>query len=149
MKVSKITVGKLYNLGNYEHVRYELTVDVKENESAETAIKGIEKLIVGLAPMCNLGVKTSIDLQRMRAEIEAMKTMPVVDWERRYGHCEGIASEVIQRYQKSYDEELAKTTAANNRAKRARELFDDLGGTAEWKDCKTDWSDDWDDDSQF
>ena len=32
MKITKITVGRLHNLGNYEHVRYELTVEVPEGQ---------------------------------------------------------------------------------------------------------------------
>ena len=43
MNITKITIGRLYNLGNYEHVRHDLTVEVKDGESAATAITGMEK----------------------------------------------------------------------------------------------------------
>ena len=67
--------------------------------------------------------------------------MPVVDWERRYGHCKRPAAEVIDRYQKSLEEETIKSQAAIDQARRARKLFDDLGGAAQWKDAKLDWDD--------
>lgn len=146
MNVTKITVGRLYNLGSYEHVRYEITVEVKETESAALAITGIERILSGLAPISKQGVKTQGELQRLTEEVERMKTMPVVDWERQYGHCKGSAAEVIERYQKSLEEEALKTHACLNRAAIARRLFDDLGGAAVWKDAKLDWEDDYDDD---
>ena len=65
------------------------------------AIKGVEKLLEGLKPLSNCSVQSVANLAGKKAEIDAMRTMPVVDWERRYGYCEGSAAEVIQRYQKS------------------------------------------------
>jgi hypothetical protein len=141
MNVTKITIGRLYNLGNYEHVRYDLTVEVKDGESAATAILGMEKILAGLAPLKNACIKSAGELQRLANEVEEMKTMPVVDWERRYGHCKGSAAEVIDRYQKSLEEEAIKSQAAIDRARKARKLLDDLGGAAQWKDAKLDWDD--------
>jgi len=152
MKITKITIGRLYNLGNYEHVRYELTAEVKDGESATTAITGMEKILVGLAPLKNACIKSAGELKRMANEVEEMKTMPVVDWERRYGHRKGTASEEIDRYQKSLEDETIKRNVALDRARQARKLFDDLGGAAQWKDAKLDWddydNDDYDNDDQ-
>lgn len=141
MNITKITIGRLYNLGSYEHIRYELTAEVKDGESAATAITGMEKILAGLAPLKNACIKSAGELQRLANEVEEMKTMPVVDWERRYGHCKGSAAEVIARYQKSLEEETLKSQAAIDRARKARKLFDDLGGAAQWKDAKLDWDD--------
>jgi hypothetical protein len=41
MNITKITIGRLYNLGSYEHVRYELTAEVPQGESPATAIIGM------------------------------------------------------------------------------------------------------------
>ena len=141
MKITKITIGRLYNLGNYEHVRYDLTVEVGENESAAEAVKGMENIISGLKPLKNCNIKEARELQRRAEEVENMKTMPAVEWDRHYGHCKGTPSEVIERYQKSLEEDALKTHLAVDRAKRARELFDDLGGAAQWKDAKLAWDD--------
>jgi hypothetical protein len=142
MRVSKITIGRLYNLGSYEHVRYEISVEVPEGESADAAFKGLAKILNGLKPLSKLGIKSQEELERSAAEIERMRTMPVVDWERQYGHCKGTAMEVIERYQKAHDEEQAKTDAARERFDKARDLLDDLGGAAVWKDAKLDWDND-------
>ena len=139
MNITKITVGRLYNLGSYEHVRYELTVEVKDGESAATAITAIEKILSGLAPL--KGIKSDLELKQKRVEIERMKVMPLVDWERQYGHYAGTAAEVIKRYEEAQAEEIIKAAFVKSRALIARQLFDDLGGAAQWKDAKLDWED--------
>ena len=139
MNITKITIGRLYNLGSYEHVRYELTAEVPEGESAAEAVTGMEKILAGLAPTKNAGIQTAAEIAHKTKEIQDMRTMPVVDWQRRYGHCTGSAAEVIARYEASLQEEIEKREKVLARAKRARELFDDLGGAAKWKDAKLDW----------
>ena len=136
MRISKITVGRLYNLGNYEHVRYELTVEVKEGESAATAIIGVEKILAGLKPIERCGVPEEHEIERAKREVDEMRKMPVAEWERRYGHCVGTPSEVIARYEASLKENQDKREAALKHAQMARELFDDLGGASEFKDAK-------------
>lgn len=140
--ITKITVGRLFNLGNYEHVRYELTVEVPEGASAATAITAVEKILCGMKPLEKLCIASALDIERKQAEVAEMKTMPAVEWERRYGHCKGAPSEVIERYEKDLEECAEKRFKAIERAKTARQLFDDLGGTESWKDAKLDWEDD-------
>ena len=142
MNISKITLGRLYNLGSYEHVRYELTAEIQQGESAADAVTGMEKILAGLAPLKNACINTESEIAHKTKEIQDMKTMPVVDWQRRYGHCTGTAAEVIARYEASLHEEIEKREKALARAKRARQLFDDLGGASKWKDAKLDWQDD-------
>lgn len=141
MKVTKITIGRLYNLGSYEHVRYELTAEVPEGESAAKTVTALERVLSGLSPLKNACINSESEIERKKLEVEEMRTMPVVDWERRYGHCKGAAAEVIARFEKSLTEEIQKRNKALERAKKARELFDDLGGAANWKDAKLDWED--------
>lgn len=141
MNITKITIGRLYNLGSYEHVRYELTAEIKDGESAKDAVTGMEKILAGLAPLKTACISTESEIAHKTKEIQDMKTMPVVDWQRRYGHCTGTAAEVIERYETSLQEEIEKRDKAVSRSKRARELFDDLGGAAKWKDAKLDWQD--------
>ena len=50
MNITKITIGRLYNLGSYEHIRYELTCEIPSGESPATALIGLEKLIGALNP---------------------------------------------------------------------------------------------------
>ncbi len=141
-RISRISVGRVYNLGNYEHVRYELTVEIPEGESAATAITGVEKIIAGLSPLKNACIKNPSEIERARKEVEEMRVMPAVDWERRYGHCKGTPSEIIERYEAQLNEDIAKAASAIARAKCARSMFDNLSGAAEWKDAKQNWSND-------
>lgn len=142
MNITKITIGRLYNLGSYEHIRYELTVEVPQGESPATAITGMEKILAGLAPLKNACIKSADELERMARAVEAMKTMPAVEWDRHYRGYEGTPTEIIERHQKSLEEDSVKSKAAIDRAKHARKLFDDLGGAANWKDAKLDWEND-------
>lgn len=43
MNVTKITIGRLFNLGSYEHVRYELTVEIREEAQNVARRKSSER----------------------------------------------------------------------------------------------------------
>lgn len=139
MNISRITVGRLFNLGNYEHIRYELTVDVKEGESASSAITAIESILEGMKPLRTCCIETESEIAHAKKRLEAMRTMPAVQWEREFGGGEGTPSEIIQRCEQDLNEKIQKRTAAMETAKTARRLFDDLGGASQWKDAKLDW----------
>ncbi len=141
MNITKITIGRLYNLGNYEHVRYELTAEIPEGESPRLAVVGMEKILAGMKPVRTLCVDSEHEIKRMHAEVLKMETIPAEQWARDYGHCVGTREEVIERYKSSYNKAVEQREAALALASRARELFNDLGGAADWKDAKVDWED--------
>ena len=64
MQITKITIGRLYNLGSYEHVRYELTAEVPAGESAATAIIGMEKLMSALSPKTSTHSRDELDREK-------------------------------------------------------------------------------------
>lgn len=141
-RITRITIGRLYNLGSYEHVRYELTVEIPEGESPTVAVMGMEKILEGMKPVKTLPVDNEWEIKRKHDEILRMENLTGDQWQREYGHCVGSREEVIERYKTSHNEAVQKREAALARASRARALFDDLGGAAEWKDAKLDWDDD-------
>lgn len=49
-KVSSITVGRVYNLGNYENMRYELTIELREDEHPGPVISHLEIVFKALNP---------------------------------------------------------------------------------------------------
>ena len=49
-RVSRLTLSRLHNLGNYEHVRYEITVEVPEGASAAGTFRRLEQLLNELEP---------------------------------------------------------------------------------------------------
>lgn len=49
--VKTITIAKLYNTGNYEHVRYELSVEVPQGCSAKDTFLDVGSIIASLGPI--------------------------------------------------------------------------------------------------
>ena len=145
MKVSKITIGRLFNKGNYEHIRYELTVEVKDGESSTDAVINLERILEALKPLSTLCLPSERELQQKAKEIERIKTMPEVEWERTYGGYKGTPAEIIERHQAALNEGSLKRESALQRAQAARAAFDNLGGIAEHRDAKLDWETDYDD----
>ena len=141
-RISKITVGRLYNLGDYEHIRYDLTVDIPEGESAAQAISAVERIMAGLKPLRRQCLSSETDLAHAAGEIQRMKEASDEIWQRNWGHCTGTRPEVIARYEEQHAENTAKRHQAIATAAKARALFDDLAGAEHFKDAKLDWQDD-------
>lgn len=142
MNIAKITIGRLYNLGNYEHIRYELTVELKEGDKARDALIGMENILSGLKPLDRCGIASEQDIQREEKRIEEMRKLPVAEWDRQYGHCKGTPSEVIARFEEGLKQMKDKRAEALNRAALSRQFLDNLGGAAFWKDAKDNWETD-------
>lgn len=145
MNITKITIGRLYNLGNYEHVRYELTADIPAGESPATCLIGMEKLLAALNPARPPGVPTLGDIKSAEDRLALTYEMTDEEIARKYGKCRALVLHKMNKEllakrtrQQSYDAELA----------RARKQLDDLAGAANYVDAKRDWHDD-DYDVQF
>lgn len=135
--VSKITIGRLYNLGNYEHIRYELTVDVAPGEAGK-AIVAAENLIAALNPKQPVGVTSRKVLAAGQAKIDEVKAMSDDEVARRHNRSKAVA---IHELEQQYSEQLRLLILWETRQAWARKLFDDLGGASELKDAKQDWDD--------
>lgn len=68
MKVSRFTIARLYNIGHYEHVRYELTIDIAPEDSPRTAFVDAERILSMLDPRGRLYTQEEIDRERKRFE---------------------------------------------------------------------------------
>ena len=144
MKVTRITVGRVFNLGNYENVRYEISVDVPEGESPATALVGMEKIISALSPKTSTHSRSELDREKHRVEEmrHALAGKGEEEFRRNHGHFVGTPDEYIARCAQSNAENVAKRDAWEARREKARQLLDDLGGAAIWKDAKLDWETD-------
>ncbi len=150
MNITKITIGRLYNLGSYEHVRYELTAEVPQGESAATAIIGLEKILTALSPKNSTHSRDELDRQKRQLEAMHRKLSDEGpdEFRRYYGHeFVGTPEEYIARCEESHAQDVAAREAWEARSAKARKLLDDLGGAANFKDAKLDWecSNDFDD----
>jgi len=145
MNVSRITFDRLYNLGSYEHVKYSLSVDVEKGESSYDALLGVERILESLRPESKCCVKTRGELERSLHHIRQLRIDLAEkgddEFIRRYGHFVGTPLEYIERCDRMHHEEVAKREKYEARAAKARQLLDDLGGAAKWKDAKLDWED--------
>lgn len=122
-RVSRITAARLHNLGNYEHVRYEVSVDVPEGASASRVFSNIERVLAGLDPKPPVAAH---DLHRAAAALK----MPVEEWpEWERGNLE------------AYRNYIAEDAAWRAGQKLAREALDAIGGTSVYTDAKEQWDD--------
>lgn len=121
-RVTHITVTRLYNLGNYEHVRFELGAEVPPGASAKHTLFELAAVAARLRP-----VKKPYDYERA---IEALNKLP----------------EQLSEYEKekieTYRECVQGYAGAKALQRAAFEQLDTLGGTSKRTDAKLDWQDD-------
>jgi len=139
MNITKITIGRLYNLGSYEHVRYEMTAEIAEGESASKALIGLEKILSALNPKAPGSVPDEDAIKRDIRRLQEMRALNDEDFERFHGGYKGTRAEYLDRISQSIAEGTERLNAWKAKAAKARELLDDLGGAAEFKDAKLDW----------
>lgn len=146
-RVSRITIARLFNLGSYEHVRYEVTVEVPEGASAARTLIGLERLMGAINPKAPGSVKEVSTIRREQAHYEEMIGLSDDEFRRLHGrsgdHFEGTREEYQERVRLSIEEDKTKRTEWESRSKLARRLFDDLGGAEHFTDAKLSWEDDW------
>ena len=116
-KVSRITIGRLYNLGNFEHIRYEISVDVDGNASA--TLRNVENIIAALNPKRQCDAHTHWRVERLEKKTDLTDD-------------DNKELEQLKKRVKA-DE------AALKRREKAREKLDKLNGTSVYKDAKLEW----------
>ena len=141
MKVTKITIGRLFNLGSYEHVRYDITVEIGPKESVEKALTNLEKIIEGLAPLKDKVQRSEIEISERRVSGMLLELNKIGDAEfkSKHGFFEGTPLEYISRCEKAVEEIKERRAKYEERLKLSHAMLDDLGGEAKWKDAKLDW----------
>jgi hypothetical protein len=150
MKVSKITVSRLYNLGNYEHVRYELSSDVTEQESASQAFMNMVGILAAMKPVkFPRGEASEADYVRgLLAEPEKnfaqqdFCDQPVLDPETGKVKIDEEALERAKERLAEYEKAIAEYNAHITKREKAIAALDDLGGTTIQTDAKRNWNND-------
>jgi hypothetical protein len=141
MKITKITIGRLFNLGSYEHIRFELTCEVGERESAARAYRAMEVLIESLNPKRPSTVPSLSEIQRDQLRIEEARKMDAEQFRRMHGEPTGGKAAYLKRCAKHVKEGQARRKKWEAHRKHARALFDNLGGISHYRDAKQDWDD--------
>lgn len=137
MKVTKITIGRLFSLGNYEHVRYELTVEC-EWDQAPTAFRSIENILEALNPKKPHGYHGAKELELAENRIRDLHEL--TDEQVRHIHGQSKYS-LIVKWQNQLRENSKRSYQWDRRREFAISLLNDLGGASEFKDAKQDWDD--------
>ena len=140
MNITKITIGRLFNLGSYEHVRYELTAEVPAGESPATALIGLEKIITALNPKMPTGCISVEEEERRNRIINEMDALGDEEFRSLYLWGENTTR---ADYMRETIDDLVKGVEQRKeweaRSVKARKLLEDLGGAANWRDAKEDW----------
>lgn len=116
--LSRITIGRLYNLGNYEHVRYELTFEVTPGEDPSLIMKVAEKVVRDLQPVKDTG-------EAYRRSVLDRPTSELAPWE-------------LQQVEAMKDES-SRYRHALFRRQEAIDKLKSLGGVQAFKDAKDQW----------
>lgn len=121
-KVTHVSISRLYNMGSYEHVKYDLGVEVPDGASANEAFMGIARILFALKPI------------KFPYNFESMKDLLAKPMEE------------LSESEKSIRPEYAERVGEIERLRAARvealKQLDDLGGTGQHKDAKLSWGDD-------
>lgn len=135
-RISKLTIGRLFNLGNYEHVRYELTIDIAEGDSVKLALQNTMRLLKAANPKPPIPTFDYEHAKSILSDPQAWHKNIADRKERKRLIAETVKS--AKQIVKTYDDWKA-------RRKAAMDALDAIGCERIWKDHKEDWrDDDWD-----
>ena len=132
-RVTRLTLGRVYNLGNYENMRVEVQVEVPTGSSATAAFVTVERLLSELGESCPV---------EEYAYNSAMNRAALTDeqWKERCGdeRWEAEKAEALKEFA-ALDQEMK---AWKHHQARARNMLDNLNATYTSKDHKLDWESD-------
>lgn len=122
-RVSRLSVGRLCNLGNYEHIRYEVTVDIPEGVDVAKTLTTIETALNTLA------VRPP-DGWTYRHAVEVLAKAP--------GELTSLETEQLGNHR----EMVKRMDVWKAKQEYARALLGDFSLSSEYTDHKMDWQDD-------
>lgn len=122
-RVSRISIGRLKNLGNYEHIRYEVTVEIPEGVDATATLKTVETAL-------NLMAKPAPDAWRLKHAKDAL-AKPRGEW-----------TSIDTDNEASNREIVARAQAWQDGQDYARALLGDFSLSRQFTDHKASWDDD-------
>lgn len=145
MKAVRISIDRLFNLGNFEHIKYSVSMELNADDSATVAMVGLEKIMAALNPKPPSDVKSEAELHRLKIEIDRMKAMTDEDFKHEFMSpysSKGTRPEITDRYEKNFIEASLKSERWRIRRTWARAHLDDLGGAVKLTDVKQGWEQD-------
>lgn len=121
--VSRITIARLHNCGNYEHVRYEIAVDVAPDGNPAAVLQELESILNDLKP-----TKTEFDYELRNAR--AKMALPASE-----------LTDIDFRNMALYRERVRKADEETANREAAMRKLNELGGSRVYTDAKNNWDD--------
>jgi len=140
-KVRTITLGRLYNLGNYEHIRYEIAVDLDPAEDPSEMLIGLSRIMESLKPLEKYQCPTERSLERARKDILRHEAMSDEEYEREHFGATSTRRQYIDFSIAQLKRDTERREEAIAKREKAHKMLDALGGAAKWTDAKLDWED--------
>lgn len=123
-RITQFRIGRMHNLGNYEHIKYEVTVEVAPGDDVGRRLTTIETILNDL----------QADLPHSEWDINRAKEL--------LARPEGELDEYELKRIPRAKQQLAENEAAQKRRELARAALSTLNYESEHKDAKKDWDDD-------
>jgi len=118
-RITTITVARLYNLGNYEHVRFEISAEVPKGGSPKQTLLDVSAIAARLKP-----VRKPYDYDSAVAVLNKLPEQ---------------MSEYEKNHIEEYQEKVKDHAAAKALQHSAFELLEAIGGTSKITDAKDKW----------
>ena len=129
-RITTITIARLFNTGNYEHVRYELCAEVPEGHSAAGVFKQLTGVLANLAP------KGPVDESEYLRALEFLKNPD--DWNKNIENAKA-RKRLNAQTAKACRERVKKYEAWRKARIAALDTLDQLGGSSKYTDAKDTW----------
>jgi len=141
-RITRITLGRLHNLGNYEHVRYEVTVELPPGTSPSSVARELEDTLNDLEPKCPVGQYELREAMKLVAQPEpTLRPRAAHDYDEHWGD---TPQQVLER-ELNAREAARRLIARHEEWRKTREAalqrFDQFGGSSLWTDAKGKWDD--------
>lgn len=127
-RVSTISIGATFNCGNYENVRYDVSAQVGEGESALAAFQELRYIVALLKPVRRPDCEDSFERVSKKTESER--------------------SAYEAEHFQEWADKMAAFHSRNSRRAEAIKMLDTLGGNRQYRDAKQSWEN-YDDDMPF
>lgn len=136
-RINRISIARLHNRGNYEHSRYEVTVEPQQHEDPGRVFRELEDVLDALDPQTpTIGFWPVATYRKRLAEYTAKRAAGVALDEREQQETEEATRAVAR-----WDEWQAARDAALAR-------FSALGGAERHTDAKLGWDQDDDEEAE-
>lgn len=120
-RVTSVSVSRLYNLGNYQNVKYDLAAEVPKGASAAETLVSLSRILEALRPIRPPDCAGQLEDALKKSEADRSS------WEKDH----------LQEWIHENDKHAAKL----RRRGEAILSLDSLGGTLTFKDNSRDWED--------